>query len=242
MSTKTSTFQSVNSKLLFLGDYYKYQTFSPPLHLGVKHTTEHIHLKAYRTGRTKARSASQKRTRLFNISLCNLKYATDSRVKFLTLTVAEPQFELARLSRMFTKFIMRLEYKLGFKVKYIGLPERHDSSATSSSRRGSYHIHVIFFNLPYLSMDDYRHLWPHGFLYVKAISVEASYRGLSYVLKYISEDQLLNARVYMPRHMERPRSAYNVLKLSLTPIFEHETIIIDTLVPTTIRTSLYKIT
>lgn len=236
----TQEFNTLHTKLLYLGSYYKYQTFSPPLHIGVKHTKQHTQKKSVRTGRTLKRSASQKRTRLFNIGLCNLNQAQDSRVKFLTLTVAEPQFNMSVLSRMFTKFIMRLEYHLGYKVKYIGIPERHDSKKTQENRRGSYHIHAIFFNVPYLSIQEYQRLWDHGFSYVKAISVEDSYKGLSYVLKYLTDEQILNSRVYMPRHMLRPMSMPNVSRPNLTPIYESTTIIYDTIVPTTISTSLYK--
>ena len=236
----SNQFQSVSTKLLLLGNYSKFQTFSPPLHIGVKHTKQHTLKKSVRTGRSLKRSASQKRTRLFNIGLCNITHTVDSRVKFLTLTLAEPQFNHAFLSRMFTKFIMRLEYKLGYKVKYIGVTEKHDSIHTIESRRGSYHIHAIFFNIPFLPHEDYQKLWKHGFTYIKAINADATHKGLSYVLKYLTDEQILNSRVFMPRHMSRPVSIYNTLRPCLTPIYESSTIIYDTIVPTTISTSLYK--
>lgn len=234
-------FTSIYSKTSLLGNsYIKYQQFNPPIHKGVKHTKQHtIKKSAPRTGQTKARSAQQKRTRIMSIGLCNLSQTTDGYIKFLTLTAGTPTRNLKLWNRTFTKFIQRWEYKLGYKIKYIAIPEVHNSPRTSDARRNTYHMHAIFFNVPYVSNKEIQTIWGQGIVYTKGIEVKQGYKGLSYVLKYLTKEQTLNARVLMPRHMLRPVVVYNVNRPNLTPLYEHSTIILEA--DTTVSTALYKV-
>lgn len=240
MSVDNNQFNSMSNKLLILGNsYLKYQTFNPPIHTGVKHSKQHTIKKSHRTGRQSTRSSQQKKTRLSNIGLCNIQHNTDGYLKFITLTTAKSLFNLKLFNRQFTKFIMRWEYKLGYKIKYIAIPEQHDSLSTSPTRRGAYHMHAIMFNVPFTTTKEIQRLWGNGIVYVEGIPVKATYRGLNYVLKYIGKGETFNERVLMPRHMTKPITIINTTKPNLTPVFSISTLILDA--DTLVSTSLYKI-
>lgn len=227
------------SKTLDLQQYIKYQKFTPPLHKNVKHTIEHTQKKSIRSGRTLKRSQQQRRSRLMNIGLCNLIHCTDGFVKFYTFTSKVPQFNKPEFTRDFTDFIRRFERVLGYKPLYIAVLEEHDSASTKEDRRFSYHIHALFFNVGYYHDSKIMDIWGFGIVKIKAISISEGYKGLSYVLKYLSKDTTMNDRVLMPRAMTRPVVTYNwASPTNCTLIYKHDTFISEADV--TVTSCLYK--
>ena len=226
------------SKTLDLQGYLKYQHFAPPLHRNVKLTKEHNQKKSIRSGRSVKRSGQQRRTRLINIGLCNLVHCTDGYLKHWTYTTADPFFDKKLLTRHFTDFIRRLERVLHYKPLYMAVLEQHDSEVTGEDKRYSYHIHCLFFNLPYYSQLEMTKKWGLGRVWVTPYSADSGYSALNYVLKYLTKENTLNDRIMMPRGMLRPTVEYNLPRPLLTPIYTNATFILEANV--TITSSLYK--
>ena len=112
--------------------------------------------------------------------------------KFLTLTFKENITDMKKANREFTKFNMRLSYKL-YKVrknvlKYLCVPE--------FQKRGAIHYHVIYFNLPFVNWEALMEVWNvnnTGGVYIECIkdkdkngnSIESVAK---YIAKYVSKN------------------------------------------------------
>lgn len=102
------------------------------------------------------------------------------RDKFFTLTYQNNMTDLEQGNKDFREFIKRLNRKIFKKqsgLKYVCVVERQE--------RGAIHYHVIFFNLPYVPVDDLTALWGHGFTKINAID-EVDNVG-AYVVKYMTK-------------------------------------------------------
>jgi hypothetical protein len=84
-----------------------------------------------------------------------------------------------------TKFFKRLSFKLydlsRNVIKYICVPELHKVDKI-------FHFHLILFNMPYLSHDEYIDIWGLGGVNIKAVTGSPGKVG-KYVSKYISKSQ-----------------------------------------------------
>lgn len=224
------------NRIVDLNSYCKYQEFVPPLHTGFTVTRRNI----IRNGRALDHSASQKRTRLMNIGFCNIHLALDGYLKFVTFK-PNPLYrtkEIKEFNRQFTKFIQRMEYQLGYKPVYIAIPEKNNSEHTNKKIKDTYHMHAIFFNIPYLHSSKWEEIYNLGFVTPLAVSVQKPYLAMSYVLKYIGKESTLNSRVLMPRNIQRPEIFNNCGQPNYTLIKETDTIIYGT--ERKIKTCLYK--
>jgi hypothetical protein len=125
-----------------------------------------------------SRRAKQNLRRLINANIG--KYGETS--KFLTLTFKENVQDLEYANEEFNKFIKRLNYKLtGSKksfLKYVCVVEFQG--------RGAVHYHVIFFNMPYVPVNEVAEVWGHGFVKLNKID-EVDNVG-AYVVKYMGKD------------------------------------------------------
>jgi hypothetical protein len=100
---------------------------------------------------------------------------------FLTLTTQENIIDLHIANQEFRLFIKRLTYKLGYKPRYVAVPEFQE--------RGAVHYHIILFNLRYEDSDanTIREIWRNG--EQKNIDIRLINRGnkaFKYIIKYIS--------------------------------------------------------
>ena len=77
---------------------------------------------------------------------------------FLTLTFSDNITNISYAFREFSKYIQRLNYALGFNLKYVAVPQFQE--------RGAVHFHVILFNFPFISgfnvYDFFRDTWGLG--------------------------------------------------------------------------------
>jgi hypothetical protein len=113
------------------------------------------------------------------------------RPKFLTFTFKEDIRDFKTANYEWTKFVQRLEYRIGFKARYVVVPEFQDKS-----RDGVIHYHAIFFNVPYIpanpKMDtrglgyNLADIWGLGFVKINAID-RVNNVG-TYVTAYMTED------------------------------------------------------
>lgn len=202
----------VTQKMVQLGDYYRHYRYdSPKL---VKSLPKKV--------RTKLVSSSYEVNRLFysdiakrnlrDIVLSNLNYGNP---RFITLTYATPEFSNSKAKLDFKKFIMRLRYhleELGYNrnFRYIAVPEQHDSEDTSSTRRFSYHFHIILFDLPYISTTFYSKNWTHGFIKINLIK-GSPFSTAYYLTKYLSKQtthKRCERRFLVSRNIQRPKQIH----------------------------------
>ena len=173
-----------------------------------------------------------------NIGLCNLVHCKDGFLKHWTFTTAIPIYDKRIITRNFTDFIRRLERVLRFKPIYMAVLEEHDSDLTTEGRLHSYHVHCLFFNLPYFPHHEIVNIWKLGLCWVTPYPVEDGYNALRYILKYLTKESTLNDRVMLPRSILRPVVYYNLPMPTFTPIYKNATFILEADV--TITTALFK--
>lgn len=232
--------KAVFSKTKFLGNFIKFSHFSPPIHFGFSESKKKTYKKTRtRTGRAKEASGRQKRTRLLEIAMCNEVLAKDGYLKFVTFKPRAGTRDLKKFNQDFKKFIQRFNYRFGIKAVYIACPEKHDSERTSDERRGTYHMHAIFFNVPLLGVSLWEEIYGLGFCDVRGVKLDEGHIVMSYLLKYVTKDNMLNSRVLMPRHILRPDFKYNTAPpIGLKMLNKYSTLVRET--NTTITTALYK--
>lgn len=116
---------------------------------------------------------------------------------FLTLTYAKPEFSSFQAKQHLKLFIMRLKYQLKIDFRYIAIPEKHQSEKTMLHRFGSYHYHILLFDIPYNWSSNKKQLrelqnritdiWGYGFSFLKR--TYGSPRSVAgYVNKYLEKD------------------------------------------------------
>lgn len=98
--------------------------------------------------------------------------------KFVTLTYADNMKDLKESNYNFKKFIQRLNYKLGIKLKY--------SCVVEFQKRGAIHYHLLAYNLPYIENKELAEIWGHGF--IKVNNIDNVDNVGAYVTKYMSKD------------------------------------------------------
>lgn len=106
---------------------------------------------------------------------------------FLTLTFKENVVKKDVALYEFKKFIQRLNYFLyktkKKQIKYLAVPEKQ--------QRGSYHFHIILFDVPYIPKQQIQDLWGLGFVQIN--KVKDANHLVSYIVKYITKDFIREA-------------------------------------------------
>lgn len=138
---------------------------------------------------------SRARKDLRRLINCNIQ----KHSKFLTLTFSDNVKDLDFANYEFKKFIQRLNYCYGVKVKY--------STVIEFQKRGAIHYHTILYNLTdKLDLKEMQRLWGNGFIKVNSI-VDVDNVG-AYVCKYMTktdDDRLLGRKMYFnSRGLKKP--------------------------------------
>lgn len=176
---KTYTY---NSKIVISGDVIEVYEYGRPI------------LKGYREYKKNSRGRSVKaegdnidvnRETVLKRAKRDLRRIINSNVhsynvfsKFITLTfkLHVTTFEVANYE--FKKFRQRLEYELGFKLKYTCVPE--------FTKKGRIHFHVLMYNCPYIQNKKLNELWGNG--YVRINKIDNVDNVGSYVSEYVGKD------------------------------------------------------
>jgi len=143
------------------------------------------------------------KTKLNNLILSNLPYGAP---KFLTLTYRNAEFNKEKAQNDFKNFIKRLKYTTNIQIRYIAVPEEHNSKSTKSDRVHSYHFHVLIFDLPYISAKVYSEVWRHGFIKINSVRGDEM-RMASYLSKYLSKTEHVKGskRYLASRNLIKPQ-------------------------------------
>lgn len=128
----------------------------------------------------KQKHYEQMRWEISRIIDCNF----DDNTKFMTLTFKENIQDVKYTNVEFKKFIKRLNYYLynekKQKLKYLAVWEKQ--------KRGAIHYHIIFFELPFINIDELQRIWGNGFVKINKIDVDSKDNRGRYVSKYFSKD------------------------------------------------------
>lgn len=117
----------------------------------------------------------------------------DSKTSFLTLTTKENITDRDEFTALFKTFVKRFNYHVFHtkksKLKYCGCLERQ--------KRGSYHIHLLLFDVPYVPHKKLLELWGLGAVRINHLDkLDDSANAGRYVSKYMEKgigDSLLES-------------------------------------------------
>lgn len=110
--------------------------------------------------------------------------------KFITLTFKGKEPTRQQVTDCFHKFKIRLKRKFpNVDYKYIAVIER----GTQGTER--LHMHVIFFNLPFIKRNEFQEIWKYGRVDMRAI--DTFYDLANYVVKYV--EKTLEDGSYIPK-------------------------------------------
>lgn len=176
--------KSYNSKVVISGDIIEIYEYSRPVLEGYDDTKKNskgreveANEENKKINRAKALMRSRRDLRRLINSNIHM-YGVES--KFVTLTFAEhiTTFEVANYE--FKKFRQRLEYELGFKLKYAVVPE--------FTKIGRIHFHLVMFNIPFIRNSKLQKIWSNGFVRINRI--ESVDNVGAYVCKYMTKDNV----------------------------------------------------
>jgi len=106
---------------------------------------------------------------------------------FITYTFAKDVVDLKYANRVFSKFIQRLNYSLGYRVGYVAVPE---IQRERSLKYGVdvWHYHVLFFNLRFVPRiyDFMSETWGQGWSISKVVFSDVYHVG-NYMSKYFTK-------------------------------------------------------
>lgn len=119
--------------------------------------------------------------------------------KFLTLTFADNVQDLDYANNEFKKFIKRVNYHYGVKVKY--------SVVIEFQKRGAIHYHALLYNLTdKLDVKKLTDIWGNGFIKINSINNVDNVGA--YVCKYMTktdDERLLGRKMYFnSRGLNKP--------------------------------------
>jgi len=153
-------------------------------------------------------AACRAKNNLRRIVIGNMYHYQIYRPVFLTLTYHENMQSLEKGNYDFKKFIQRFDYKLGYKLRYVAVPEFQE--------RGAVHYHLLIFNIPFTEKETIGKLWTHGFIKIKLVN-----KGMgvfNYIIKYLnksfSDEQYKGKKRYFCSVSIRPEEIFDEEKVS----------------------------
>ena len=192
---------SYNMKCVISGDVIEVYQYEQPVIYGYKDS------KKKNKGRSVAASSDDKdvnREKVLSRARKDLRRLINSNIqkysKFLTLTFRDNVQDLDYANNEFKKFIKRLNYHYGIKVKY--------SVVIEFQQRGAIHYHVILYNLVQkVDVGTMEDIWRHGF--IKINSIDNVDNVGAYVCKYMTKTEdkrLVGRKMYFnSRGLNKPQ-------------------------------------
>jgi len=134
---------------------------------------------------------------------------------FTTYTFEEQHTEIDTANALFSMFRRRLERYIGHKLQYLCVPEIQ-KEREKKERKGVWHFHVVWFNLPFIDYQTHENIWGNGW---SQIDLVRSIRDVgAYVAKYLSKDiyekRLFGKPTYYTSHnLLRPQEFFEKLEV-----------------------------
>lgn len=192
---------SYNKKVVVSGNVVEVYEYENSVLYGYKDTKKSL------KGRNSVANAEDKeknREKVLSRARKDLRRTINANIqeysKFLTLTFADNVQDLDYANNEFKKFIKRLNYHYGIKVKY--------SAVIEFQKRGAIHYHVILYNLTQkVDVGSLQDIWNQGFIKINSIK-DVDNVG-AYVCKYMTktdDDRLLGRKMYFnSRGLNKPQ-------------------------------------
>jgi len=169
--------KKTNEKIIVCGDYIERYEYKQPVYWGFQNKAQSNRGSATGLERTDL-SINRARQKLYKIIMSNLNDKQKNKNLFLTLTFKKNIKDIKSANRDFSKFIMRLNFHVRFRTKYLAVPE--------FQKRGAIHYHVVFFNLPFITIKEMNRLWGKGSFKIENVRKINSLG--SYVSKYLTKN------------------------------------------------------
>jgi hypothetical protein len=166
-----------NIRAIEVGKYTSFTLFANPIQYGYKIPYQSKENKDKKDREIQTQSSYRAKTKLLNLIKGNIYHHKEKPV-FYTITQKENNTDLKASNYLFKKFIQRFNYKMGYQIRYVAVPEAQE--------RGSIHYHMIIFNLPFLKASDIeQEVWKHGSVKIRLI--ERQYGLFNYLTKYFTK-------------------------------------------------------
>ncbi len=188
--------QTTLNKAIITGNLHELFIYKEPVQYGFKYTKEQLYArkrKAFSNSLDMTVEEIKERQQLYlkcSSERAKLKirrliqgnmYRYSERPKFLTLTFDRQIEDLKSANKEFTNFIKRFDRYLGYKVRYVAVPE--------FQKNGRVHYHMILFNSTFIAgLFIEKRIWKNG-----GTNIQTTYKtkGLAtYMTKYISKSFL----------------------------------------------------
>lgn len=157
-----------NTKIVYSGEFIEVYKYKESILMGYESNSQGRAKEAEETDKEINRKKSIHRTKQIVKRLINANYVKGS-MKLITLTTRENVQDIEYMSIEFKKWVLRMNYYLGYKIQYIAFRERQLGSRKDDKKgRGAIHLHVVVFNIPqYLNLTEIRSKWLIGSTNVK---------------------------------------------------------------------------
>lgn len=165
----------IDSKIVISGEYYEVFNYSSPI---VCNTSLFGNAKSF------SRNVNFRRLVCSNLYRWFVPGSTRPFLPiFLTLTFRDQTIPLDRAIRLYRSFQRRLAHYVRDKSetspKYVAVVE--------FTQKGVPHFHVLFFNLPFITVDKFSLLWRHGYCYVTKSKGRDAQKTAAYMAKYMGK-------------------------------------------------------
>jgi len=154
------------------------------------------------TGNRRSDSIARTRQNIYRITHCNCFQHGQFQPIFFTITFAENITSLQFANHEFKKFMKRLNYRIGHKLKYLFVPE--------FQKRGAVHYHGVFFNLPFIDKREIEDIWGHGYTRIETIKKIKDVGA--YIAKYLGKETFDN-RLFGQRILLTSRGLFRPIEL-----------------------------
>jgi hypothetical protein len=202
----------VYTRTTLSGDYVEMWTYEKPIFIHVSGGYPISDQRKYSNEYLKKQSMLRAQQNIKRTILANWGQYSGCTTKFLTLTFADDVTERKKANIYFDRFKKRLQRRYG-KLYYIAVPEKQkdiDFHGQKKQYGGSWHYHVIFFNLPYVHWKKLITLWQYGGIYIE--KVHNALHCSRYIAKYLTKTaRSKNEKsVYMSQGLYRAETVYGL--------------------------------
>jgi len=184
--------------------YGKYKDIYDYSKVQVTFTNERIDFRKNKEGEKAQRSIARVREKIYRIVEANRGGFGKCKAVFFTLTDREQQTDIKIANKSIKALMRRLKNDLGYKPKYIIVPEKHKS--------GAIHYHGVFFNLPFIDIIHFKDdLWQKGYV---DLQIPKKIKSVArYLSKYLTKDTFSslpkNEKAYFcSRGLSRPSDSF----------------------------------
>lgn len=155
------------------------------------------------------------RNNIYRITHANVRKHGNYSPIFCTLTYKKDQESLKEVRREYKYFIFKLNNLLGHKVQYLCVPEIQQKRLDKYGK-AVWHLHIVFFNLPFIDINTFKNLWSHGSVDLQKVRKIKNIGA--YIAKYLTKDtydsRLYGQRAYnCSRGIIRPYETYDDLQI-----------------------------